>query len=309
MQLFVDVTQSFYEVLSRQADARNYRSEIEANEERRGELLALKRVARARAAEIATVEAAIATLEASSANTRGLLDAARETLSFLTGLPPGVELIDDQVRPTAVPALDFWLARVEDRPDLRQARSNVDASEENIEAARAARRPSLDLSANYYFRRPGISEDINWDVQLSISQPLFTGGLVQAQVREAMSQRRANEITLEQARDTAQRDVRSLYRTLRANLDQVARLDRAVELTQRNYELLRKDNRAGLATNLDVLQALANVYQTRRAWDVASYAVKNNYERLRAISAQRNENAPGNDGAAPAGATIPATQR
>ena len=309
VQVFVDVAQAFYDVLSRQADLRNYGSEIAANNDRRRELLEFKRTARAREADIATVDAAIATLEASVANTRGLLDAARETLSFLTGLRPDAELADGETYPSAMPALDYWLARVEYRPDVRQARSNLEASDENIEAARAAGRPSLDLSANYYFRRPGISEDINWDVQLSISQPLFTGGLVQAQVREAVSQRRGNEITLEQARESAQRDVRSLYRTLLANLDQVTRLDRAAELTQRNYELLRKDNRAGLATNLDVLQALANVYQTRRAWDVARLTVKNSYARLRAISAHRNQNAPEVGGEAPGGATAPATRR
>jgi outer membrane protein len=292
VQLYVDVAQAFYDVLGRQSDLRNYADEIAANEDRRRELIQFKRTARARETDLATVEASIATLQASVANTQGLLDAARETLSFLTGLPRTAELSDTETFPSSVPMLDFWLARLQYRPDVDQAKSNVEAAQKNIEAARAGRGPSLDLSANYYFRRPGINEDINWDVQLSVTQPLFTGGLVQAQVGEAVSQRQASEITLEQTRETAERDIRSLYRTLQANLEQVKRLERAVELTQRNYELLRKDNRAGLASNLDVLQALANVYQTRRARDVARYTAKSNYARLRAISARRTAGAP-----------------
>lgn len=292
VQLFVDVTQAFYNVLSREADLRNYRDEIAANTDRRGELLAFKRAARARDTDIATVEAAIATLQASVANTRGLLDAARETLSFLTGLPRDAELTDSKPFPTEASPIGFWLARIDERPDIRQAKSNLEAGGKNVEAARAAARPSLDLSANYYFRRPGINEGVNWDVQLSLTQPLYAGGSIRSQVREAVSQQRGNEITLEQTRETAERDVRSLYRTLQANLDQVARLDRAVALTRRNYELLRRDNHAGLATNLDVLQALANFYQTRRGFDVATYTAKSNYARLRAISARRDVTAP-----------------
>lgn len=300
VQLFADVAQAFYEVLARRSDLRNYREEIAADNDRRRELLDFKRAARAREADIATVEAATATLEATSAGTRGMLDAAGETLAFLTGLAPGAQLADSEAYPAAVPGIDTWLARLEDRPDVRQARSNLEAADQSVEATRAAGRPSLDLSANYYFRRPGISEDSKWDVQLNLSQPIFTGGLIRSQVREAVSQRRADEITLEQARIAAERDIRSLYRTLRANLDQAARLDRAVELTQRNYELLRKDNRAGLATNLDVLQALANVYQTRRAAQAARYTVKSNYARLRAISARRSGAPPESRGPAPA---------
>jgi outer membrane protein len=292
VQLYLDVAQAFYDVLGRQSDLRNYADEIGANEDRRRELLQFKRTARARETDIATVEAAIATLQASVANTQGLLDAARETLSFLTGLPRAAELSDSEAFPSGVPALDFWLARVLSRPDVDQAQSNLEAARKNTEVARGGAGPTLDLSANYYFRRPGINEDINWDVQLSVTQPLFTGGLVQAQVREALSQQQANEITLEQTRETAERDIRSLYRTLAANLEQVKRLERAVDLTERNYELLRQDNRAGLASNLDVSQALATVYQTRRTRDVARYTVKSNYARLLAISARRTPAAP-----------------
>lgn len=291
VQLFTDVAQAFYDTLNRQTELRNYRAEIAAASDRRRELLEFKRAARAREADVATVEVAIATLEAAIANTRGLLEVAQETLAFLTGLPPGADLVESRELPADVPALDFWLQRLDDRPDVRQASANVRAAEEGIEAARAGHRPSLDLSANYYAERPGINEDIDWDVQLSVTQPLFTGGLVQAQVREAAAQRQANEMTLAQVQEVAARDIRALYRTLQSNLDQVQRLARAADLAQRNYELLRKDNRAGLASNLDVLQALANLHQTRRGLDTARYAAKNNYARLRAIAARRNDEA------------------
>lgn len=287
VQLFIDVAQAFYEVLNREAQLQTYRDEVAANTERRRELLQFRRTARARDTDVAAVEAAIATLEAAMTNARGLRDVARETLAFLTGLPADAVLADsDNIAWAAIAPLDWWLAGVAGRADIRQAQTNMEASRENIRAARAGAGPSIDVSANYYFRRPGISEEIDWDVQLSISQPIFTGGLVQAQVREAVAQRRANEIALAQAQEAAEHDIRSFYRTLQANIEQLQTSERAVELTERNYELLRKDNRAGLATHLDVLQALASVYQARRTRETARYATKITYARLLATAAR-----------------------
>lgn len=288
VQLFRDTAQAFYNVLTYEDELVNYAREIEANDERRRELQQLRRLARARTTEIASIDAAIANLNAAMANTRGLLGAARETLSFLTGLPADVALSDVEAWPDILPELDAWLRDIEQKPNVAQLRYEVEAAQEGISAARAGRGPSVDLSANYYAERPGINEDVDWDVQLNLKQPLYTGGLVQAQIHEAASQREAKARELEQARKEAGRDIRSLFKTLQANVDQIEKLNASTTLSERNYQLLLKDHRAGLATNLDVLQALANVYQAKRSLARARYAAKNNYATLQAIAAQRN---------------------
>lgn len=288
VQLFRDTAQAFYNVLTYEDELLNYRREIEANEGRRRELQQLRRLARARTTEIAAIDAALANLHAAAANTRGLLDAARETLSFLTGLPADVALADSESYPTQLSELDPWLRGIDQKPNVRQLRREMEAAREGVAAAKAGRGPSVDVSANYYAERPGINADVDWDVQLSVKQPLYTGGLVQAQIGEAAAQRNAKALELEQARKEAERDIRSLHKTLQANLEQIDRLAAATDLTQRNYQLLLKDHRGGLATNLDVLQALANVYQTQRALGRARYAAKYNYAALQAIAARRN---------------------
>lgn len=209
-------------------------------------------------------------------------------MSFLTGLPVDVALADGESYPTRLSALDPWLRGIDQKPNVSQLRHEMEAAQEGISAAKAGRGPSVDVSANYYAERPGINADVDWDVQLSVKQPLYTGGLVQAQIGEAAAQRNAKALELEQARKEAERDIRSLYKTLQANLEQIDKLAAAADLTQRNYQLLLKDHRSGLATNLDVLQALANVYQTQRALGRARYAAKYNYATLQAIAAQRN---------------------
>lgn len=288
VQLFRDTAQAFYNVMIYEDELLNYRREIEAVEGRRRELQQLRRLARARTTEIASVDAALASINAAMANTRGLLDATRETLSFLTGLPPDVSLADAESYPADLPTLDAWLRGIEQKPNVRQLRYETEAAQEGVSVAKAGRRPSVDVSANYYTERPGINVDVDWDVQLSIKQPLYTGGLVQGQIYEAAAQRNAKAFELGQARKEAERDIRSLFKTLNANLEQIAKLVGATQLQEHNYQLLLKDHRGGLATNIDVLLALERVYQAQRSLARARYTAKYNYATLQAIAAQRN---------------------
>jgi outer membrane protein len=287
VQLFQDTTQAFYGILSGEQEIQNYFEEISANKKRKDELVARVKVAQARESDLATIDSSIANLEASLSSSRGVLDTARETLAFLTELPAELIPTDTENDPKELGEIETWLSRAQQRPDLIQAQWALDAAEKAVQAAWGGHLPSIDAWANYYFQRPGIYQGINWDVQLGVSLPLFSGGLVQAQVGEAVSKRRGSEAALEQAQRQADREIRSLFKSVRWELDQVSKLEKASVLSRRNYELLLKDNKSGIVTNLDVLQALANSHQIKRSWDRARWSAKSDYIRLQIISGSR----------------------
>lgn len=287
VQLFQDTAQGFYNVLAYEYDLKNYQSEIEANQKRKAELSDLKRLARAREADIVSIDSSIASLEASVSATRGMLQVARETLAFLTGIDSQTALMDTEEYPLQIEALDSLLSQVEKRPDILQGRQALDAAEHSVWVARGGHLPTADITANYYFTRPGVYSAVNWDVQLTASFALFSGGNTQSQVREAASQLKGKEVNLDQLRKQAERDIRSVYTTVVNDLEQVSRLAKAVELSKEKYQLYLKDNRGGLASNVDVLQALASAYQTQRTYDHTRMTTKYDYARLQAITVKR----------------------
>lgn len=287
VQLFQDTAQAFYNVLAYEHDIVNYQNEIASDQKRKEDLAIRMRVAQAREADLVSIDSSIASLEASVSGTQGLLDATRESLSFLTGLPPETEISDSESYPEKPGDLEKWLGSYEKRPDVLQAKWNLDAADKSVNAAWGAHLPAVDFLADYYFARPGIYTGINWDVQLNITIPIFSGGLTQALVREAASQREQRDITLDQTRKEAERDIRSAYKSFAADLDQVTKLEKAAKLAERNYELLVKDNREGIATNIDVLQALANAHELKRTWDHARFSTKYDYAKLQIISSTR----------------------
>lgn len=287
VQLFRDVVQNFYEVLALERDLENLADQIDQNLERQKELNARVRIGRSRIGEVLTVQSTISTLRARVEQLRAELATARDVFAFLSGLPAAMPLRDTESLPAEPAPLAEYLARLDVRPDVKAAQQRFQAAQENVAVARGARLPSLDLNANRYLQRGGALEDVEWDVQLALTVPLYAGGSVQSQVREALSQSTQAELEANRVRRLADQEIRSFHQIAVLDSNQLAALERATDAARRNYEAQRRDYRLGLVTNLDVLQALTAFQENQQALDRARHTAKLNYLRLQAAAVRR----------------------
>jgi outer membrane protein len=287
--LFKDVVLNYYTVLSLEQDLRNLGEEIRQNEEREKDIQARIRIGRSRVSEVLNVQATISTLRAQIEQQQGQLSVARESLAFLSGLDAATPLKDSEPESPAPEPLDHYLAGVPERPDVQASEKRLAAAQENVTIAKGAHLPSLDLNGNYYFERPGYLDDINWDVQVALTIPIYSGGSLQSKVREAGSQQTQAELALSQVRRLAEQEVRSLYDNLLADRAQVAAFEKSTEAARKSYEAQSREYRLGLVTNLDVLQALTTYQQNQRALDRARFTAKLDFLRLLASSSRRPE--------------------
>lgn len=287
VQLFKDVAQNFYDVLSIEQDLNNFEEEIKQNLEREKELNGRVRIGRSRTGEVLTVHSTISTLRAQVEQLQGQLRVAREVFAFLGGLDPATPLRDAETVPATLEALDTYLARLALRPDVMASEQRLAAAKENVTAARGGHLPSVDLNANRYLDRTGSKQNVDWDVQLELTIPIYAGGLQKAKVGEAVSQQTQSELSASQVRRQAEQEIRSTYQSVVFDQSQLAALEKATDASRKNYETQLRDYRLGLVTNLDVLQALTAFQGNQRALDRARYTAKFNYLRLQAASVRR----------------------
>lgn len=287
VQLFKDVAQNFYDVLSFEQDLKNLTEQIEQYQQREQELQARVRIGRSRIGEVLTVQATISSLRAQVEQTRAQLSTTRDVFAFLSGLPRTTALRDTETLPSELASLDTYLMRVAVRPDVRAAEQRQTAAQENVTVARGAFLPTIDLNANRYLERTGSLENVDWDVQLALTVPLYTGGSLQSQVRAAQSQSTQAELVTTRARRLADQEIRSFYQTVVLDRARLEAIENATKTAQRNYETQRHDYRIGLVTNLDVLQALSTYLDNQQSLDRVRYNVKLNYLRLQAATVQR----------------------
>jgi outer membrane protein len=286
-QLFKDVTQNFYDVVSLEQDLINLDEQVRQNLQREEELQARIRIGRSRAGEVLTVQTRISTLRAEIERLKAQLSVARDVFAFLSGLPATTPLRDTEALPPEIESLDHYLERLTLRPDVKAAQQRLTAAQENITVARGARQPSLDLNANRYLERKGSLENVDWDVQLALTVPLYAGGSLQSQVREAMSQSTQAELNASRVQRLAEQEIRSFYQTVLLDRNQLLALEMATNAARKNYEVQRRDYRLGLVTNLDVLQALTSFQENQRALDRARHTAKLDYLRLETAAVRR----------------------
>jgi outer membrane protein len=287
LSLFKDVLQNYYNILTIERDMSNLEEEIRQNEEREKDIRGRVRIGRSRQAELLNVQATIATLRAQIEQLRGQRQVARDTFAFLTGLDPETPLRDAEEVPEQFGPLTDYLAGLEQRPDVQANEKRLVASQESVRVARGAHLPSIDLNGNYYLDRPGYLKDINWDVTLALTVPIYAGGALQSKVREAASQRTQAELSVSQVRRLAEQEIRSLYQTVLLDRAQLHAFDQATSAARRSFEAQSREYRLGLVTNLDVLQALTAYLENQRALDRSRFTLKLDYQRLLAASAQR----------------------
>jgi outer membrane protein len=225
------------------------------------------------------------------------LEVKRRALQVLLGkTPDGLVPLRDPL-PLARPEpdnIEEWVRVAGDGSfQVAVARANVDIAQREIERQRAARLPTVDLSANVSSQNdpnsaiPPISATANvGSVGLTLSVPLYTGGLVQSRVREALALRDRAQQDLENAQRSVAQSVRANFLNVTSGIAQVRALEQALVSTQSQLDSTILGRDVGVRTSVDVLNAQQQVFQTRRDLQQARYNYLLNTLRLKAAAGQ-----------------------
>jgi outer membrane protein len=289
MQLYNDVAQNFFMLLGYDQEMTNLKTQLKLYQDRIDELKLRTRTGQSSASDALTAEASQAVVQAQLKQINRDYKATWEVFSFLTGFSSDIQLtykldISKEDRP-----LDFYTKRLDERPDIKAAIEKVEAAEEGVSIAKGAHLPSADLLGNYYFLRPsGVFSEIRWDLQATLTIPIFSGGIIQSQVHQATSQRIQADLALSRVRRVAEQEVKTLFENYHSDLEQLTALERSMELNEKNYHILKRDYSRGLTRNLDVLQALTQFQESKRALDRTRWSAQATWTRLQILSAVRS---------------------
>jgi outer membrane protein len=178
--------------------------------------------------------------------------------------------------------VDAWVLQSEENsPAVQQARVAVEVAQLETEKARAANKPTLDLTASYNVNRNPTGSTIvgastrnsTGTVGLSFNLPLFAGFAIQNRIRETLSLEEKAQADLEANRRAVAQAVRTAYFGLVSGHSQVKALEAAEASSQSALEANRLGYQVGVRINIDVLNAQSQLYQTKRDLAQARYNV------------------------------------
>jgi outer membrane protein TolC len=206
-------------------------------------------------------------------------DFAKQKLSLarVIGLPPGQEFSLTEKAPyqalTPLP-LEVYLQRAYlSRSDYQAAQAQVRAAELSRRAATAGHYPSLDVNANYgdVGVTPAHSNG-TWQVDGGLTIPIFAGGKVHSDVLEADAQLKQARSQLNDLRGRIDYEVRASLLDLTSAADQVEVARSSVELAEQTLTQSEDRFSAGVADNLEVVQAQESVASAHESYIQSLYA-------------------------------------
>lgn len=222
--------------------------------------------------DIAQAEGLVATAEADLASRLRALALARNDLALLLGsevpddLPQPSPLAQQAVLTQLPPGMPSDL--LVHRADILQAEQALVAANADIGAARAAFFPRLLLTVSVGAISPSFGSLFSgaqqtWAFAPMISQPIFLGGRLRAELRLTELRRSAAVVEYEKAIQTAFREVRDGLAGSATFGRQIEAQERVVVSAERRRELSSLRYRAGLDSRLELLDAQRQAYASQ----------------------------------------------
>ncbi len=229
------------------------------------------------------------TVLANEVTARNNLDNAVESLRQVTGnyYPELASLNVDNFKTTRPEAVNNLLKEAEKRNlTLLQARLNQDLAREQIRQAQDGHLPTLDLTAStgvsdtsYSGSKTRGANGAQYDdnnagqnqVGLSFSLPLYQGGMVNSQVKQAQYNFVGSSEQLESAHRSVVQNVRSSYNNINASISSINAYKQAVVSAQSSLDASEAGYSVGTRTIVDVLDATTTLYNAKQQLSSARY--------------------------------------
>ena len=281
--LIVRVAERYFGVLAASDDLEFRRSEQEANgqqleqSQRRFEvgLIAITDVEESQAGfDLASAEVIAAETQ---------LDNAREALREVTGRYFEVLQPVGEIMPLIEPGpndIDAWTeTALQQNLQIQAANLSTQTAFDEIERTQMGHVPTLDLVASHEARRTSgggaagreTSDTRESRIGLELNVPLYQGGLVMSQTREARALHSQALDGLESRRRSVQRQTRDAFLGVISGISLVKARNQAVVSTRSAVEAIQAGFEVGTRTSLDVLQAQQALFEAKRDYAAARY--------------------------------------
>ena len=192
--------------------------------------------------------------------------------------------------PATLAPLEDWLAYANDKsPEVLSLIARRDAAEKQIRMAQSGHAPTLDGvlqwsdSGNENVTRLN-SRFVNSSAGVQLTVPIFQGGYVNSQVRQALAEKTRAEEALEAVRRDLGLRVHKEYRGVTEGALKVRALEQAVRSAQELLQSTLKSRQAGVRTTLDVLNAEQQLVMASRDLMQSRYLTLVSRLRLYALS-------------------------
>jgi outer membrane protein TolC len=256
-QVLLDTAQVYYQVLQAERSVQVLENSLNVQEARVRDIVGRQQAGVARPLDVAQTEAQASATRVSLIDARNDVRNGRAALAFLTAAPVEDSALIDRL---SLPASVLPLPRLLDlaqqrRRDVQAAHAAVAVARQNVDAAFGQYYPSIALDVDAYLYRETIPDDRKWEALLRANLPIFSAGIIEADVRNAWSVFRQAQLSESRLRRQVRQDVETAYENLNDSTHRLAELKFQLQAANQAFLQAEQSYNVGLATNLERVTA------------------------------------------------------
>ena len=255
--LMLDVAQAYYQVLLAERSVDVLNQSLGAQQERVRDAQGKINAGTGKPLDLAQAQAQVASTRVQLVQAQGDAANARTLLAFLIGAKEVTgPLQDDFGLPDRPAPVEDLLSRAwTHREDYHAAQALVEAATHNVDAAIGEYYPSVSLNVTGYLFRENFSDASKWNTLLQVNLPIFSAGVIEADVRTAWSKLRQAALDQSLLHRQIEQEVRQDYQNYITSNDKLRELDAQIRAAAEAYRQAKAGFSAGTAIFLDVLTA------------------------------------------------------
>ena len=260
-ELVVLVAANLYlEGLAAEARATTARAQLETAQALLTQTEDLRRSGIVAGIDVVRAEVRVSTDRQRATAARAGFEKAKLQLARVMGLPIGQTItLSDQIPPVPVPEMTVEQAlerAYKERPDSLAVKERFEAAESSRRAAFSEHLPSVAVSADYgTIGLTAASALSTFAVTGTVSIPIFDGGKTRGHVVQATVDRNNRRNELDDMKAQIFYEVRSAFLDLEATSEELQAATRGRDLSGQQLTQARDRFAAGVANNIEVIQA------------------------------------------------------
>jgi outer membrane protein TolC len=255
--VLLNVAQVYYQVLRSERSAGVLQNNLQVQEARLSDVEQQFKNGLAIRLSVAQTRAQVDATRATFIQAQSDVRNGRSTLALLIGAPAvNGPLSDELVVPAEHASVhNFEERALANREDLRAAAAGIAVARQDVQAAFAQYYPSVSLNVTGFLYREFFADSTKWSSILAANIPIFSAGIIEADVRSAWSRLRQAALNESAIRRTVLHDVQIAHENLVTSDRRIHELADEVQAAEEALQQARNAFANNLAINLDVLQA------------------------------------------------------
>ena len=290
-EIIIRVAKNYFNTLSAKDNYEFYKSELAAVEQHYNLAKAQLDNGQIPVTDMLDAKARSANVFADMTEAENELDDAREALYVVSG-QKDIKLSGIQTDASLVALepedLDSWIQiALEKNLEIKIEEHEVEIAKCEVKRLKADHFPVLNLELRDEWRDVdgslfgGGSEVETQEIAFQLSFPIYKGGFVSSQVREAIQLHKAAKEGLRNKTLDVKKKTRSTYLGVKSAIIRANSYKKSVEAQELTLEAKQQGFRSGLFTSLDVLDAERDLYEAKRDYAKARYGYITNILNLK----------------------------